>query len=56
MEDTVWKWPHRDELIETNASIFAMMRDIAVSLGRELMTAAEYRALFSQPAKLNAAE
>lgn len=56
MEDTVWKWPHRDEVIDSNASIFAMMRDIAISLGRELMTAAEYRSLFSSQAKLNAAE
>lgn len=56
MEDTVWKWPHRDDLIDTNASVFAMMRDIAISLGRELMTASEYRAQFTQATLPEAAE
>lgn len=47
MEDTVWKWPHRDDLIESNAEIFAMVRDMALNLGRELMPAEEYRAFMS---------
>lgn len=47
MEDTVWKWPHRDDLIENNAELFKMVRDIATNLGRELMPAEEYRARMS---------
>jgi len=47
MEDTVWKWPHRDDLIETNAEQFCMVRDIAGMLGRRLMPAAEYKALIA---------
>lgn len=47
MEDTVWMWPHRDELIESNATVFRQIRDIALSLGRELMSAEEYRTLAS---------
>ena len=56
MEDTVWKWPHRDDLIDSNAAVFAMVRTIAESLGRELMTADEYRALSSRKSQLTAAE
>ncbi|NTE84564.1 3-keto-5-aminohexanoate cleavage protein [Agrobacterium tumefaciens] len=56
MEDTVWKWPHRDDLIEDNASIFRMMRDVARTLGRELMSGGEYRALLSGRNLLKAAE
>jgi 3-keto-5-aminohexanoate cleavage enzyme len=51
MEDTVWKWPHRDDLLESNADHFRQIKGIAESLGRELMTAAEYRAATGMPAK-----
>ncbi|MHA6729500.1 beta-keto acid cleavage family enzyme [Devosia sp. A369] len=47
MEDTVWKWPHSDEKISRNAAAFAQMRDIALGLGRELMSGEEYRTLMS---------
>jgi 3-keto-5-aminohexanoate cleavage enzyme len=47
MEDTVWKWPHREDLIESNVDIFTTVRDIAVGLGRDLMQADDYRALMS---------
>jgi 3-keto-5-aminohexanoate cleavage enzyme len=56
MEDTVWKWPHRDDLIDSNAAVFRMIRDIALSLGRELMTADEYRALSNRSIRTLAAE
>jgi 3-keto-5-aminohexanoate cleavage enzyme len=47
MEDTVWKWPHRDDLIESNVEIFKAVRDIARSLGRTLMPADGYRAMLA---------
>ncbi|MGX1309098.1 3-keto-5-aminohexanoate cleavage enzyme [Amorphus suaedae] len=50
MEDTVWKWPHRDDLIESNAETFRTVRQMAEALGRTLMPADEYRAT-STPAK-----
>ncbi len=56
MEDTVWMWPHRDELIRSNAAIFRMVRTMAESLGRELMTAEEYKALSSLTLQRQAAE
>jgi len=42
MEDTVWKWPHRDDMIERNVDAFQMIRTVAENLGRELMTSAEF--------------
>ena len=44
MEDTIWKWPHKDDLIETNVECFESMRTIAHLLGREVYTAQELRA------------
>jgi 3-keto-5-aminohexanoate cleavage enzyme len=45
MEDTIWKWPHRDDVITNNAEQFKLAAGIAKSLGREIMSADEYRAL-----------
>lgn len=42
MEDTVYVWPHRDKLLPSNAYHFRLVRGIAESLGRELMSADEY--------------
>jgi 3-keto-5-aminohexanoate cleavage enzyme len=47
MEDTVWKWPHRDDMIQSNVEVFKQTSGIAAALGRDLMTADEYRALMS---------
>ena len=47
MEDTVWKWPHRDDKITSNVEVFTQISGIAAALGRELMTADEYRALMT---------
>ncbi len=49
MEDTVWPYPHRDELLERNVDHFVQMRQIAQLLGRELMTPAEYRRAIGLP-------
>lgn len=50
MEDTVWKYPHRDDLLETNVDAFTQIRAIAGALGRELMSPAEYRLSQGMPA------
>jgi 3-keto-5-aminohexanoate cleavage enzyme len=51
MEDTLWHYPHRDELLKQNVDHFKQVRDIAKLLGRELMTPAEYRAALNMPAR-----
>ena len=43
MEDTVWKWPHRDDLIASNVEVFSQISGVAAALGRELMSGDEYR-------------
>jgi 3-keto-5-aminohexanoate cleavage enzyme len=50
MEDTVWPYPHRDELISSNAEMFVKIKKIAQLLGREVMTPAEYRISQGMPA------
>ncbi len=57
MEDTVYTWPHKDELLPSNAYHFKLVHGIAQSLGRELMSAEEYLALIgaTPAAKLAAA-
>jgi uncharacterized protein (DUF849 family) len=44
MEDTIWKWPHRDDVITNNAEQFKLAAGIAKSLGREIMSADESQA------------
>ena len=55
MEDTIFAWPHRDQLLPSNAFHFSLMRGIAESLGRELMSAPDYLALIGAAAKPNVA-
>jgi 3-keto-5-aminohexanoate cleavage enzyme len=43
MEDTVWRWPHRQDKLESNLQAFETARDIVTLLGREVATPAEYR-------------
>lgn len=43
MEDTIWKWPHKDDLIEANVECFESFRTIAHLLGREVYTPLELR-------------
>jgi 3-keto-5-aminohexanoate cleavage enzyme len=42
-EDTLWRYPHKDEVISSNAEVVRDTVAIAGLLGREPMTAAEYR-------------
>lgn len=44
-EDTVWRYPHRDELLSGAAENVGRTRIIAEQLGRELATAEEFRKL-----------
>jgi len=43
MEDTAWKYPHKDEKIKSNAEEVREAIQIARLLGREVMTPNEYR-------------
>ena len=51
MEDTVWKWPHRNEMIENNAQHFLGFKGLVEYLGRDVATANEYRAMIGMPLK-----
>lgn len=50
MEDTVWKWPHRDQKLTSNLDAFTTARDLVTSLGRRVATMDEYRDIFGLPA------
>lgn len=45
MEDTVWPWPHKDKLLDSNVSHFNMIKTIAQSLGRDVMSPGDYKKL-----------
>lgn len=49
MEDTYFRWPHKDDVIESNAKVVADTIAIAKALGRRPATAAEARALLGMP-------
>ena len=51
MEDTVWKYPHRGDKITSNAEQFLNARTMASTIGREVMTAREYRDYMGLPQK-----
>ncbi|MFJ8026787.1 3-keto-5-aminohexanoate cleavage protein [Streptomyces sp. NPDC096311] len=57
-EDTVWRYPHRDELVENNVEMVHRVRATAESLGRRLATPAEFRELIGleQPKSAGTAE
>jgi 3-keto-5-aminohexanoate cleavage enzyme len=43
MEDTVWKYPHKDEKLTSNLEAFLQIKQIVEALGREVATPTEYR-------------
>jgi 3-keto-5-aminohexanoate cleavage enzyme len=45
MEDTIWKYPHKDDLITSNRELVLSTIEIARQLGREPATADDYRRL-----------
>lgn len=51
LEDTVWRYPHKDELLETNLEMLERVKQTAEVCGRRLATAAEFRELIDLPAK-----
>lgn len=44
-EDTIFRWPHRDDLLETNATAVEDARAMATALGRRIATAADLRSM-----------
>ncbi|MNJ15150.1 hypothetical protein D3C77_93910 [compost metagenome] len=48
-EDTPWKYPNSDELLESNLEMFNMAREIAGLLGRRPARANEYRRMIGKP-------
>jgi 3-keto-5-aminohexanoate cleavage enzyme len=49
MEDTIWRWPHRNDYVESNLQFLEMAKQLAQVLGREVATHAEYRDLVGLP-------
>ncbi len=45
MEDTIYRFPHRNELIKSNKEVVESIVKITRELGREVATADEYRAM-----------
>jgi 3-keto-5-aminohexanoate cleavage enzyme len=43
MEDTYWKWPHRDDRIESNLECLKLAQMLAEVVGRPVATQEEYR-------------
>lgn len=51
MEDTVWRWPHRQDKMESNVSAFENAKTLATLLGREVASFSQFRELMHQPVK-----
>lgn len=55
MEDTIWRWPHRNDLVSSNLEYLEMAKQLAGVLGRDVATHAEYRQMVGMPEKAKAA-
>ena len=51
MEDTYFRWPHKDDVIESNAKVVVDTIAMARLLGRRPATANEYRSLIGLPTR-----
>ena len=51
MEDTCWKWPHKDDLITNNAEQFRQFKTLVHMLGREIASPNDYRKMIGLPLK-----
>lgn len=51
MEDTFYKYPHKDEVITNNAQHFREFKQVCQWLGRDIATPNEYRAMIGLPLK-----
>lgn len=49
MEDTVWKWPHRNERLVSNMDALESAKTLAALLGRSVATHSEYREMVDMP-------
>jgi 3-keto-5-aminohexanoate cleavage enzyme len=49
MEDSIWFWPHRDEIIGSNAAHLALAKSLAAALGRDVATGAQVRDVMGLP-------
>jgi uncharacterized protein (DUF849 family) len=49
MEDTVWRWPHRDEKLESNLEALDAAKSLAGIVGRKVASHVEYRELMGLP-------
>ena len=49
MEDTVWRWPHRAEKLESNVNALESAKTLATLLGRKVASFSEFRELMHQP-------
>jgi 3-keto-5-aminohexanoate cleavage enzyme len=45
VEDTYWKWPHKDDMLTDTVTAFKDMKQVAEIFGRRVATADEYRAM-----------
>jgi 3-keto-5-aminohexanoate cleavage enzyme len=51
IEDTYWKWPHKDDMLTDTVTAFKDMKTVAEIFGRQMATADEYRAMVGLPTK-----
>ena len=49
MEDTIWEYPHKDDLITNNAALFQRFKGIVEGIGRRVATGEEYRSMIGLP-------
>jgi len=49
MEDTIFRWPHKDDLMRSNAKVVTDTIAMAKLLGRRPATANEYRVMMGLP-------
>jgi 3-keto-5-aminohexanoate cleavage enzyme len=49
-EDTIWRYPHRDEKIKNNLQTFNTAKALCDVLGREIATADEIKGILGIPA------
>jgi len=49
MEDTMWLWPHREDLVTSNVQFLKMAIQLASVLGRDVASHAEYREMVGMP-------
>lgn len=50
MEDTIWLWPHRNDLVQSNLQYLELAKQLAGVLGRSVATPREYREIVGMPA------